>query len=396
MDEPSVESRPEKCPTVIAKDEPAADIFARTRPHRGCPETDAFLRAVVKMKASDLHLKSGYAPRLRIDGGLRRIDRAAAPTEQFEARVLDFLTAEERQTLLESGSVDLAYDLEDVRFRLNVYCQDSGLSVAARIVPREIPSIEQLRLPPVLARIADAQQGLVLVSGVTGSGKSTTLAAMLEYINNTRHDHILTIEDPIEFLFTEKKCLINQRELHINFKDFPTALRAMVREDPDIVLIGEMRDSATFRAALQAADTGHLVFGTIHASSAAQTISRVLSLFPENEQPSVRQSLVFSLQAIICQKLLKSIKPGVRRVPAVEVLISTPIVRKLIGEARDIDLGEVIQGGDEGMVSFTDSLYSLSQQGLIDEAIGCQAAPNPEVYKMRMRGIKPTQRSIIG
>ena len=226
MDNTSPANRANDDQIAVSGNEPLADAFARTRPHRGSPETDTFLRAVVKMGASDLHLKSGCAPRLRIDGKLRRIDQVPVPTEKFESRVLALLTEEQRQGLLEGGSVDLAYDLDEgVRFRLNVYRQDSGLSVAARIVPRNIPSIEQLRLPSVLTRIANVEQGLVLVAGVTGSGKSTTLAALLEHINNTRHEHILTIEDPIEYLFTEKKCLINQREIRINVKDFPTAMR---------------------------------------------------------------------------------------------------------------------------------------------------------------------------
>lgn len=376
---------------------PRKPVFDRLKPRRGFAEADAFLRAAVKHGASDLHLKSGQAPCLRIDGKLRKIDAEARPSDEFEAGILAFLSEEERQRLLAEGSVDLAYELDgEARFRVNVYRQESGISLAARIVPRRIPTFEELHLPQVIATIADCRQGLVLVSGATGSGKSTTIAAILEHINCTRYEHIVTIEDPIEFLYVEKKCLINQRELGINVSDFSLALRALWREDPDVVLIGEMRDATTFRAAMQAADTGHLVFGTIHATSAAQTIERVLSLFPEGERAGMRQNLVFNLRAILCQKLLRSNAESVQRVPAVEVLVSTPIVRKLIAENRDVELNEVIRGGDAGMLSFTDSLYQLFQQHLIDHETGRQAAPNIEEFEMALRGIRQSQRGVLG
>jgi twitching motility protein PilT len=374
-----------------------SDTLAHSRPRAGSPETDAFLRAVIKTGASDLHVRAGGQPRVRIDGVLRRVEREAMPAADFEALILGMLHDAERRLLLEQGSVDVAYDLDaDCRFRINIFRQDSGLSVAARLVPRTIPSFDSLRLPPVIRRIAEAQRGLILVAGVTGSGKSTTMAAMLDHINETRAEHILTIEDPIEFLFTEKKCLINQREVRINVPDFPTALRAMVREDPDIVLIGEMRDAETFRAALQAAETGHLVFGTVHAARAAQAIGRILGLFPDEEQGAVRQSLAFNLQAIICQQLLKSRKAEVRRVPACEVLLATPIVRKLIHDSRDAEIGEVIDTGDAGMIGWTESLYHLCKQGLVDEEAACEMAPNAEALRMRLAGIQASTRGIVG
>jgi len=371
--------------------------FEHTRPRRGSAETDAFLKAVVKMGASDLHLKSGESPRLRINGKLRKVEEEPDPTEEFESRVFNFLTEDERQCLIANGSVDLAYDLDQqTRFRINVYRQDAGISIAARVVPRQIPTFEQLHLPPVVSDIADARQGLVLVSGMTGSGKSTTLASMLEQINSTRQDHIVTIEDPIEFLYESKRCLINQREIGINVKDFATALRALLREDPDVVLIGEMRDAETFRSALQAADTGHLVFSTVHAESASQTVSRLLSLFPEDEHAAIRQSLVFSLRAIITQKLIPSVADDVRRVPAVEILRTTPIVQKLIAEGRDLELGDVVRSGDEGMMSFAESLVQLYHQELIDGETGRRASPNPEEFKRLLAGIKTSKVSIIG
>ena len=394
MDERNINEPDEAVAAHIPDGMPAE--FDRTRPRRGSPELDAFLRAVVRSGASDLHLKSGQPPRVRISGQLRTVEREPAPAELFEARVFAFLSEPDRQRLVREGSVDLAYDLEDVRFRLNVYRQESGISVAARVVPRQIPTFDELHLPPMVAKIAEFEQGLVLVSGITGSGKSTTIAAMLEQINCTERKHIVTIEEPIEFLHRSNKCLIDQREVGINVPDYPTALRALLREDPDVVLIGEMRDADTFRAAIQAADTGHLVFGTVHAANAAQTIGRVLSLFDDSEKSSIRESLVFTLRAIITQKLLRSCAEDVRRVPAVEILISTPIVRKLIEENRDIELPEAIRSGDEGMTSFTESLYTLVQEKLIDEETGCQAAPNRPEFEMRLSGIKPSQRSIIG
>jgi len=371
--------------------------IAETRPQRDSKEYDAFLHAVVKSGASDLHLKAGEPPRVRINGVLRKVDREPRPVEEFEAMVLSVLSDEQRRQVLEDGSTDFAYDLDgEVRFRVNVFRQDSGLSVAARLVSRVIPSFEKLHMPPVVEKIAENRQGLVLVSGITGSGKSTTIAAMLEHINATRSDHIVTIEDPIEYLFTQKKCLINQREIGINVKDFATALRALLREDPDVVLIGEMRDTETFRAALQAAGTGHLVFGTVHASTATQTIGRLLDLFPESERNTVRQSLVFNLRAIIAQKLLPSIKEDVGRVPAVEILINTPIVQKLIGERRDVDLIGIVASGEEGMQSFSECLYNLYNEGLIDKSTARSAAPNPDEFEMRLKGIRSSQGNIMG
>jgi twitching motility protein PilT len=388
---------PEELPAASEQATAPIASFERTRPHRGSPETDAFLRAVVKMGASDLHLKSGESARLRIGGELRMVAEEPDPTEEFEARVFHFLTEDERRQLIVDGSVDLAYDLDDqTRFRVNVYRQDAGISIAARVVPRSIPSFEDLHLPSVVAKIADNRQGLILVSGTTGSGKSTTIAAILEHINHTRNEHIVTIEDPIEFLHTSRKCLINQREIGINVKDFPTALRALLREDPDVVLIGEMRDAETFRSALQAADTGHLVVSTVHAESAAQTVNRLLNMFPEDERPSVRKSLVFSLRAIMAQKLLKSTAADVNRVPAVEVLVSTPIVRKLIDDGREMELGDVIRTGDEGMLSYAESLLRLYHDKLIDAETGRHAAPNEEEFKRLLAGIKTSQAGIVG
>ncbi len=381
----------------MAKPAGVDQTFEQTRPRRGSDEIDAFLRAVVKTGASDIHLKAGQSPRLRIGGRLRKVDREATPNEEFESRVLSMLSDEERQTLLREGSVDIAYDLGgEARFRVNVYQQETGLSLAARMVPREIPTFEQLHLPPSIAQAAEMTRGLVLVAGTTGSGKSSTIAALLERINRTRHDHIVTIEDPIEFLYECKDSLVDQREVGINVPSFELALRALLREDPDVVLIGEMRDAETFRAALQAADTGHLVFTTVHASNAAQSISRLINMFPLDEQPMIRQSLVLSLQAVISQMLLPSCAEDIERVPAVEILISTPIVRKLISEGEEDELGDVIRSGDDGMLGYAECLVDLCKKGMIDERTAVEAAPNKDEFKRLLAGIQTTNVQFFG
>jgi len=375
-----------------ARQKPATD----TLKSKGLTDRDTFLRSIVRLGASDLHLKSGISPRVRLRGTLKILNLPPVPNQEFEEAVVESLSCEQQRQLREDGSVDLTYDVDGSdRFRVNIYRQESGLSIAARRVTRYIPAFQDLNLPQVIEQIAENKQGLVLVAGVTGSGKSTTLAAMIEHINSTRAEHIVTIEDPIEYLFVSKKSLIDQREVGINVKDFPTALRALVREDPDVVLIGEMRDTDTFRAALQATNTGHLVFGTIHASSCPQTIGRVMDLFPNDEREAIRQSLAFNLRAIITQKLVPSLKEGFLRVPVVEVLIRTPIVEKLIVEKRDAELASVIRSRVEGMQSFADSLEYFVKQDFIDVKTACNIAPNAEELKMQLKGIRQSQRGIL-
>ena len=268
--------------------------------------------------------------------------------------------------------------------------------LVARRVNTRIPTFEKLGLPPVLEKLCLFDQGMVIVAGVTGSGKSTTLAAMLDYINEREQVHILTIEDPIEYLFTSKKAVVNQREVGIDVANWEVALKHAVRQDPDVILVGEMRDRSTFEAGINAAETGHLVFCTIHASSAPSTIGRILDLFPADMHQAMRQSLAFNLKAIICQKLLPSIRPGAQRVPANEIMIVNPTIRELLIKAEDKKLPDAIRiGYIEGMVDFSESLRQLVARGDVDEAAAIEVAPNPDALKMALKGIKVSQPGIL-
>ena len=386
-----------KAPTSEATPSEPSRSIVHARPRHGLPEKDLFLNAVVRLGASHLHLKTGAKPRVRVDGKLRTLHVDVLPNADFEEKVFEFLSPAQQRQLMEDGSVDLAYDVPGSdRFRINVFRQESGLSLTARRVSRTIPSFAALNLPPIIQKTAEFRQGLVLMAGSTGSGKSTTIAAMIEHINQTRSAHIVTVEDPIEYLFTPRKSLINQREIGINVKDFPTALRALVSEDPDVVLIGEMRDGATFRAALQAAEAGRLVFGTIPAPNCARAIGHVLNLLPQDERHAARQSLALNLRAAVAQKLLPSTKEGLSQVPAQEVLINVPVVQKMIAEERDAELMDAIRTGEAGMRSFTDSLQWLIENNFIDVETACAAAPDPEELKMRLQGIRPATDRMLG
>lgn len=348
-----------------------------------------YLKAVVDLDASDLHLKAGSPARVRVTGRMRPTKGEALTNEQIENMVLPMLNDPQKQYLREHGAVDLAYELEGSdRFRINIFRQRGRLSLAARRVPRIIPEFEDLHLPPIVKQIAEYHQGLVLVSGITGSGKSTTLAAMLEHINRNRSCHIVTIEDPIEFLFDDKKAFINQREIGIDVSSFDDALRFLMREDPDVVLIGEMRDKETFTAALRAAETGHLVFATVHASSTYQTITRILELFTAEERNLARQSLCFNLRAIISLKLMASIGQGIDRIPAAEIMLVTATVRKALEDARDADIADIIRTSQsEGMQDFNSSLLELINKELVDPRVAYDYSTNPDELKMRLKGI---------
>jgi twitching motility protein PilT len=373
--------------------------FAATRQEL---EIDKLFRALVKLEGSDLHLKVGLAPHVRVHGTLRPLNREAIDTEEMVRLIFPMLELQERRKRIfdEDGGVDFAHtlDLEGKRwrFRVNVLQQMGQVGMVARRVNNVIPNFEDLFLPPSLAGLCEYSQGMVLLAGITGSGKSTTIASMLDYINHRYRKHILTLEDPIEFTFTDDKCLINQREIGMDVKDFGIGMKHAVREDPDVMLVGEMRDRETFETAMQAAETGHLVFGTIHASTAPSTVGRILDLFPQNMHPALRSAMAFNMKAIIAQKLLPSIKPGVGRVPTNEIMMFNPTVRKLLMEGEDEKLSDAIRiGKEEGMQDFTMSLRDLVEREMIDRATAFEVAPNAEALKMALKGIKLKESAML-
>jgi twitching motility protein PilT len=365
------------------------------------PRLNKYFKAVIKLKTSDLHLKAGLPAMIRYKGDLRPLQGGPLPAEFIRDGIFEVLSEKQRAYFEERGAVDFAYDVgpqgDADRFRVNAFQQRGRMSVAARRVSRDIRNFEQLYLPESIEKVTHFHQGMVLLAGITGSGKSTTIAAMIDHINKRDPVHIVTIEDPIEYLFTDKKAIINQREIGIDVLDFHEALKYLMREDPDIVLIGEMRDITTFAAAVHAAETGHLVFGTIHASSSPQTISRILDLFPPEERRSVRQALEFNLKAIICQKLIPSCRENIPIVPAVEIMFTNASIRKLIREERDNEIIDVVRGSyADGMVDFTEHLRRLVEDGMIDHATAYEAAPNPDELKMALKGIKGRTAGILG
>ncbi len=353
-------------------------------------EIHKLFRLMHKYGASDLHLKAGSSPVFRISGALRNLELPPLTDAQVRKLLYDILTDEQIRTLEQVGDLDFAYSVDaETRLRINAYHQRGCISVAARRVNVVIPTFEELNLPAkTMEKIASLQQGFVIVAGVTGSGKSTTLAAMIEHINNTRRCHIVTIEDPIEYMYTDKRALINQREVGIDVRSFREALRYVVRQDPDVILLGEMRDTETVQAGLSAAETGHLVFGTLHSSTVAQTFSRLLEFFPPDDQPRVRTSLQFNLKAIICQKLLPSIKPNVGRVPALEIMLVTPHISKLIELGEEERITDALQSGrEEGMMDFNTSLFELIQKGYISREVALAASPNPQSLLAMLQGV---------
>jgi twitching motility protein PilT len=368
------------------------------------PEANKLFRMVMKHKGSDLHLKVGLAPAMRLAGVLRQMQLPPLSTADMERLMFPLLSPRQLNILNETGGIDFAHIITDgdleTRFRVNLFRQRGKLSLVARRVNTSIPNFEGLGLPPILGEIASHDQGIIILAGVTGSGKSTTIASMLEYVNSRERCHIVTIEDPIEFTFTDKKSIINQREVGIDVIDWDTALKHAVRQDPDIILVGEMRDQETFKAALHAAETGHLVFGTIHASSAPSTISRILDLFPQEMHPALRQNLAFNLKAVIAQKLLPTTKElaakGMSRIPTCEIMRMNPTVRKLILNEEDVKLADAIRmAKDEGQQDFTESLRVLVQEEKIERATAFEVAPSPDALKMALKGITLAQPGIL-
>ncbi len=361
------------------------------------PEISKYFRAVVKMQASDLHLKANTVPRIRSAGAVKATSAAMLTNEDIERMMFEIMTPAQQKFYKEHGACDFAHDLDGSdRFRINVFRQRSLTSVAARRVARYVPTFEELHLPASLKHLCYLHQGMIILAGITGAGKSTSIAAMLQHINQNRACHIVTVEDPIEYLFQDDKAFINQREIGIDVHGFDDALRYLMREDPDVVLIGEMRDRETFQAAMNAAETGHLVFCTVHSSSTSQTITRILDLFPEEGRELIRQSLSFNLRAIVCQKLLPSIKPGIQRVPTIEILLVNPSVRRLIEAHRETEIIDVIRSCyNDGMQDFTEHLYRLVEDEFIDHKTAYEAAPNPEELRMRLKGIRSGGGSIL-
>jgi twitching motility protein PilT len=361
------------------------------------PRLDAYFRAMLTAGASDLHLKAGSPPHTRVNTKIIAANHPPLGLKELHDMAMELLSSTQQAYLADNGSIDVAYEIPGSdRFRINIYRQRGTLAIAVRRVTRLIPSFDDLHLPPILRTLAQEHQGLILLSGPTGSGKSTTIAAMIEHINQTRACHVVTIEDPIEYLYEDKKAVVNQREIGIDTQNFDSALKYLMREDPDVVLIGEMRDRETFSAALQASETGHLVLGTVHASSAPQTITRLLDLFPQESRELIRQSLGFNLKAVVCQRLLQSIAQGIQRIPAVEIMIMNPSVRQLLQEGRDAELADVIRAHErEGMQSFTSSLRTLIEKEMIDPKVAYDAAPNVDELKMLLKGISAGRAGLM-
>lgn len=333
-----------------------------------------------KNGASDLHLSAGLPPMIRVDGEVRRINLPAMEHKDVHRLVYDIMNDKQRRDYEEFWETDFSFEIPGVsRFRVNAFNQNRGAGAVFRTIPSKILSMDDLGMGKVFKDVSDYPRGIVLVTGPTGSGKSTTLAAMIDYINSTRFDHILTVEDPIEFVHQSKKSLINQREVHRDTRGFNEALRSALREDPDVILVGEMRDLETIRLALTAAETGHLVFGTLHTTSAAKTIDRVVDVFPAEEKDMVRAMLSESLQAVVSQTLLK--KNGGGRVAAHEIMLGTPAIRNLIRENKIAQMYSAIQtGGAMGMQTLDQCLKNLVGKGLISPAVARSAAKIPENF----------------
>ncbi|MEN8127974.1 MAG: PilT/PilU family type 4a pilus ATPase [Planctomycetota bacterium] len=361
------------------------------------PEIEKLFRAVIKSDASDLHLKVGLPPKIRIHSKLKNTTGEPMTEKKVEELVFEIMSDKQRDFFLETGALDFAYQVGDMdRFRINVFRQRSYVSMAARRISGRIPPFESLHVPPVVEKIAESHDGMILVTGPTGSGKSTTIASMIDHINRNRACHIVTIEDPIEFLHVDKKAIVSQREVGIDVPNFDDALRSLMRQDPDVVLVGEIRDHETLTAAMKAAETGHLVFGTLHSNNCAQTIQRILDMFPQEERELTRQTFAMTIRAVISQQLLPGIRPDVPRLPSIEIMINSPIIRKLISEEREADIPTAIRAGkNEGMQDFTDSLHDLVEKEYIDLKVAREYAPNVEELNMALKGIRSTASGIL-
>ena len=361
---------------------------------------DDILKLMHEKRASDVHLQIGSKPVFRVAGITRYMDDFPVIThEKLKEIIFPKLTKKQVEHFEERhGDIDFALGIPEVgRFRVNLFYQRGTLALVARLVQSEIKNFSQLHLPPAIEKICHEQQGLVIITGVTGCGKSTTLSSIIEYINQREECHILTIEDPIEFLYKNKKAYINQREVGIDVPSFKEALKYAVRQDPDVILIGEMRDDETVQFGLTAAETGHLVFGTLHSSNVSQTFGRILDLFPAGKHPQIRSSMRFNLKSILSQKLIPAVDPEIGRVPAVEMMFSNAGIKKLINDGSFEKMESVIETSKEdGMQTFNQSLYQLAKDGLITEDMALEFSPNPESLKMQFKGIIFKRSGLIG
>ncbi|HJS97828.1 MAG TPA: type IV pilus twitching motility protein PilT [Terriglobales bacterium] len=355
---------------------------------------DDLLRVAMERKASDLHLKVGNYPHLRIDGLLVPLsDQPRITAEEMLNMAFSIMSSRQKQKFKENNELDMAYGVAGLgRFRVNVFQQRGNVGVVLRVIPTKIRALDELYLPKIVEQICDMPRGLVLVTGVTGSGKSTTLAAMVDRINSTRAEHIITIEDPIEFLHRDKMGFVNQREVDVDTPSFASALRASLRQDPDVILVGEMRDLETIATALHAAETGHMVFSTLHTLDAVETINRIIAVFPPPEQKQIRTQLAATVRAVISQRLVRR-ADSEGRVPAVEVMIATAYVREciLLPEKTRM-IREAIAAGTSqyGMQTFDQSLWDLCQQNLITYEVALENASNADDFKLRAQGISST------
>jgi twitching motility protein PilT len=378
----------------------APDLTSAASTPAGEPELHRLFRAVVKLKGSDLHLKVERPPFVRVNGVLRPLNRGPIEAAEMERICLPLLSPRMQEQLETAGGVDLGYSIKidglSWRFRINVFRQRGMLGLVARSVQPWVLDFEKLNLPQALENLCHHVQGLVLLAGDTGTGKTTTIAAMLDYINHRYAKHILTLEDPIEYGHTDDKCVINQREIGLDVVNFDIGIRQALREDPDVMLIGEIRDRDSFTAAAQAAETGHLVFATIHASSAVTTISRILDLHPPESHAAVRRATAFNVRGIVAQRLIPSIKPGVPFVPMVEIMFVTPTIQRLILGEQDVKLADALRlGGPDGMQDYTASLKTLVDNDLIDRQVAIEAAPKPEELRSALRGIEISSGGIL-
>jgi twitching motility protein PilT len=355
---------------------------------------DELLRMAMGYGASDLHLRAGANPVIRVNGELRPVAGVdSLSQEETLEMAFSMMSNRQKQHFKEAYEVDIGYSVPGLgRFRVNIFQQRGSVGIVARVIPDKIRSVNELGLPPILNKVAEEQRGLILVTGTTGSGKSTTLAALVDQINSTRNSHIVTIEDPIEFLHKDKKSFITQREIDVDTRNFAEALRGSLRQDPDVILVGEMRDLETIETALVAAETGHLVLSTLHTLDTSETIARIISAFPPFQQKSIRIQLAGLLKAVVSQRLMRTAKSH-GRIPAVEVLVSTPLIRDyILHEDKTASIRDAISAGTSqyGMQTFDQSLFHLYKTGMITLEEALRGSTNPDEFRLRLAGIQNT------